>query len=97
MPCQFATGRKGKDILSRSSRSCQWMRKGHVLGFVASLVFKLSGDREYHPSFPSEPAKLHAGVRLCILPDSESPLKNGYALVIYRPRLCRIGSVLSRR
>jgi hypothetical protein len=52
-----------------------------ALGFVASLVLKLSCNREDFPILSKRSPELGSGVYLDILADAESSIKDGYALV----------------
>src|SRR5271169_1307533 len=55
-----------------------------ALGFVASLIIQLSSDRERFPILSERSGKLHAGVHLYILADSESSLEDRYSLIDHR-------------
>src|SRR5579864_2359674 len=59
-----------------------------TLGFVTSLIVQLSRDREHSAILPERRSKLHPGVHLYILADSERPLENRHALVDHRQKEC---------
>jgi hypothetical protein len=76
---------KGKHLQLPFQRN----RRGAItLGFVTSLIVQLSRDREHSAILSERRSKLHPGVHLYILADSERPLENRHALIDHRQKEC---------
>src|SRR5216684_5678512 len=69
---------QGKNLQLPFDRNGRW----HIAdGFVASLILKLSRNREYFPILTERAPELRPGVHFHILADAERSIEDGYLLL----------------